>query len=85
MRVHTGETPYSCEICDVHFKRVHHLKAHIECRTHLDAIDKRIARGEIIPDHLDPAKRKPTASMRVPVILDRSKSPHKVSLQIKFR
>ncbi|TRY62799.1 hypothetical protein TCAL_02046 [Tigriopus californicus] len=74
MRVHTGETPYSCEICDAHFKRIHHLKAHIESRTHWDAMNNRIALGETIPDHLDPAKRKPTVSKRVPVILDNQKS-----------
>jgi uncharacterized Zn-finger protein len=31
-RVHTGETPFKCELCDVSFKRSHHLYSHIESK-----------------------------------------------------
>ena len=57
MRVHTGECPFHCELCNVKFKRVHHLNCHIESKIHTDMIEKTRRLGKEVPEHLDPSKR----------------------------
>jgi uncharacterized Zn-finger protein len=56
-RIHTGETPYDCLICNEKFKRLHHLNSHLESKKHKDAMVKCLRKGISVPEALDPSKR----------------------------
>ncbi len=55
--IHTGETPFECTLCETKFRRLHHLNVHTESNAHRERMEQATARGEEVPEALDPARR----------------------------
>ena len=55
-RIHTGVTPYACELCQMKFKRVHHFKRHLTTLVHLNKIKEAKKSQLFIPRDLDPGE-----------------------------
>jgi hypothetical protein len=51
-RTHTGEAPYKCELCDINFKRMHHLTAHLKTLNHSNRVKLMEAEGVALPDRV---------------------------------
>ena len=55
-RVHSGVTPYACQLCQMKFKRVHHFKRHLTTLIHLNKIKEAKKSKLIFPSDLDPGE-----------------------------
>ena len=55
-RVHSGVTPYACQLCQMKFKRVHHFKRHLTTLIHLNKIKEAKKSNLIFPPELDPGE-----------------------------
>ena len=54
MRIHSGICPYSCDICGMPFKRIHHFKKHLMTMAHIDKALALKRQNHPVPQHLDP-------------------------------
>ena len=55
-RVHSGVTPYACQLCQMKFKRVHHFKRHLTTLIHLNKIKEAKKSKLTFPSDLDPGE-----------------------------
>jgi len=58
-RIHTGETPWDCKLCNSKFNRQHHFRQHLSSNMHLKKINDLVAVGCEIPDEINPQKNIP--------------------------
>eukprot|EP00092_Neocalanus_flemingeri_P025724 GFUD01027888.1.p1 GENE.GFUD01027888.1~~GFUD01027888.1.p1 ORF type:complete len:423 (+),score=69.54 GFUD01027888.1:168-1436(+) len=58
-RIHTGETPWECYLCDSKFNRIHHFRQHLSTNLHIKMINNLVTSGGEIPDLLNPEKNVP--------------------------